>query len=59
MYDAVPEQAPVYAEAASYSDPLGAVTEAVSYAPQSSDPSWPSYLPNGSTGNTGEPTGWS
>ena len=56
---AVPEQAPVYAEAPAYADPLGAVSEPVSYAPQSSDPSWPTYLPNGSTGNAGEPTGWS
>lgn len=56
----VSEQAPVYAEAPVYSDPLGAsVSEPVSYAPQASDPSWPSYLPNGSTGNAGEPTGWS
>jgi uncharacterized protein len=56
---AVPEQAPVYAEAPSYADPLGAVSEPVSYAPQSSDPSWPTYQSNGSTGSPGEPTGWS
>jgi uncharacterized protein len=59
VYDTVPEQAPVYAETPSYADPLGVVSEPVSYAPQSSDPSWPTYLSNGTTGSAGEPTGWS
>ena len=29
------------------------------YAPVSSDPSWPSYLPNGTTAPASEPTPWS
>jgi predicted regulator of Ras-like GTPase activity (Roadblock/LC7/MglB family) len=53
-------ETPVYAETPAYADPLGApLTEPVgSYAPQTSDPSWPTYLPNGTTGGSAEPTGW-
>jgi predicted regulator of Ras-like GTPase activity (Roadblock/LC7/MglB family) len=49
---------PVYAEPV-YAEPaLPAVTEPVSsYAPASSEPTWPSYLPNGTTGPS-EPTPW-
>jgi predicted regulator of Ras-like GTPase activity (Roadblock/LC7/MglB family) len=57
---------PVYAEPA-YSEPVYAeaapaeVTEPVgSYAPASSEPAWPSYLPNGTGSSAGsEPTPWS
>jgi predicted regulator of Ras-like GTPase activity (Roadblock/LC7/MglB family) len=56
---AAPDPAPVYAETPAYADPLGApLTEPVGYAPQSSDPTWPTYLPNGTTGGSAEPTGW-
>ena len=47
-YDAV--EAPVAEQAAA---PSG------SYAPASSDPTWPSYLPNGSGTSASEPTPWS
>src|SRR4051812_27801941 len=45
--------------APSYTEPYEApVSEPVSYTPASSDPAWPSYLPNGSAGSV-EPTPWS
>jgi predicted regulator of Ras-like GTPase activity (Roadblock/LC7/MglB family) len=67
-----PAQAPVqyaeqpaqYAEPAAtataqYAEPVAAATAqyAEAYAPVSSDPSWPTYLPNG-TGTTPEPSSW-
>ncbi len=36
-----------------------AATPSGSYAPVSSDPTWPSYLPNGSGSTATEPTPWS
>jgi predicted regulator of Ras-like GTPase activity (Roadblock/LC7/MglB family) len=53
-------ETPVYAETPAYTDPLGAplAEQVSSYAPQASDPSWPTYLPNGSTGGSAEPAGW-
>ncbi|MDQ1706560.1 MAG: uncharacterized protein QOF18_2926 [Frankiaceae bacterium] len=46
--------------APTYADPLTSpVTEPVSsYAPATSDPTWPSYLPNGSTTGAAEPPTW-
>lgn len=61
---------PVY-EAATYTEPVAAYAEpaatyaepaaepAATYAPVSSDTSWPSYLPNSSTTGSTEPTPWS
>jgi predicted regulator of Ras-like GTPase activity (Roadblock/LC7/MglB family) len=52
--------APVEAEPAV--DPVDAVAEAVTdsaYAPLSNDPSWSSYLPNGTTVAATEPPSWS
>jgi len=47
--------APTYSEP-TYSEPVAAQPEPVAtYAPATSDSSWPSYLPNGST----EPPAWS
>jgi uncharacterized protein len=43
-------------------DPVDAVAEAVTesaYAPLSNDPSWSSYLPNGTTVAAAEPPSWS
>ena len=51
--------APSYAEPAATVSPLDAVEPATTYAPAGSDPAWPSYLPNGSTGGAAEPTTWS
>jgi len=47
------EAAPVV-EAVTAPDPLTST-----YAPLSSDPSWPSYLPNGSSATASEPPAWS
>jgi hypothetical protein len=64
--DVVPlHSAPDDAEAAPAEhtvDPVDAVAEAVTestYAPLSNDPSWSSYLPNGTTVAASEPPSWS
>jgi predicted regulator of Ras-like GTPase activity (Roadblock/LC7/MglB family) len=55
-YDLPTYQTPVYDAPAPVAE---AVAEPVAtYAPASSDPSWPSYTPNGTAGST-EPTPWS
>jgi predicted regulator of Ras-like GTPase activity (Roadblock/LC7/MglB family) len=52
------DPATAYAEpAATYAEP--AAEPATSYAPASSDATWPSYLPNGSVAGSTEPTPWS
>jgi predicted regulator of Ras-like GTPase activity (Roadblock/LC7/MglB family) len=59
----VTEAAPVEAVPAEpVADPVAAVAEAVTesaYAPLSNDPSWSSYLPNGTTVAAAEPPSWS
>ena len=62
---------PVYAEAAAtfteptptYAEPIPTYAEpaepVATYAPVSSDATWPTYLPNGSTTGSTEPTTWS
>ena len=58
-YDANAFELPTYeapAPQAVEEQPVEAVT---SYAPVSSDPSWPSYLPNGTSSTSAEPTPWS
>jgi uncharacterized protein len=57
---AAPEAVPAPVEPAV--DPVDAVAEAVTesaYAPLSNDPSWSSYLPNGTTVAAAEPPSWS
>jgi predicted regulator of Ras-like GTPase activity (Roadblock/LC7/MglB family) len=54
--------APVEAEPEPTVDAVDAVAEAVTeaaYAPLSNDPSWSSYLPNGTTVAASEPPSWS
>jgi hypothetical protein len=62
--EALSEVVPLHAapEQPVASDPVDAVADAVtesSYAPLSNDPSWPSYLPNGTTVPASEPPTWS
>jgi hypothetical protein len=61
-------EAPTYSTPESYDLPRydgpelpaeSAAAPAGSYAPVSTDTTWPSYLPNGSGSTTAEPTPWS
>jgi hypothetical protein len=56
--DVVPLHAAPEEPAASVDAVADAVAES-SYAPLSNDPSWPSYLPNGTTVAASEPPSWS
>jgi hypothetical protein len=56
--DVVPLRAAPEEPAASVDAVADAVAES-SYAPLSNDPSWPSYLPNGTTVAASEPPSWS
>jgi predicted regulator of Ras-like GTPase activity (Roadblock/LC7/MglB family) len=67
-YEAPSYEAPSYSTPESYDLPRydgpelpaeSAAAPAGSYAPVSTDTTWPSYLPNGSGGTTAEPTPWS
>ena len=51
-----PAYTPSYDAVPSYSEPAAYTEPAATYAPASSETAWPSYLPNGSSG---EPTTWS
>lgn len=60
--EAVSEVVPLHAAPEQVDSPVDAVADAVtdsSYAPLSNDPSWPSYLPNGTTVAASEPPSWS
>jgi predicted regulator of Ras-like GTPase activity (Roadblock/LC7/MglB family) len=63
--EAISEVVPLHAapeQPVAAADPVDAVADAVtesSYAPLSNDPSWPSYLPNGTTVPASEPPTWS
>ena len=67
-YEPPSYEAPTYSTPESYDLPRydapelpaeSAAAPTGSYAPVSTDTTWPSYLPNGSGGSTAEPTPWS